>query len=112
MPTDNPAANASTHHSIATRYGYHCNHLYIANQATGAANAKESSTSIRKSLLNNVAIPATEAPNTFLTPISLIRFSAIYVANPNNPRQEINTVSPANNPASVPVRFSSSNFWA
>src|ERR1051326_8435395 len=39
-------------------------------------------------------------------------FSAMYVANPNNPRHEMKMVSAANRAASIPVRFSALNFCA
>src|SRR5689334_4912835 len=69
-------------------------------------------TSFKKSFDNNEAIFITEAPNTFRTPISLVRFSAIYAASANKPRQEIKMVSAANNAASFPVRCVSLNFLA
>ena len=70
------------------------------------------STSTRKSFDKSVVMSDMEAPSTFLMPISLILFSAIYVAKPKSPRQEIKMVKPANNAAKVPVLFSESNFFA
>src|SRR2546423_9288016 len=98
---DRIPAPTNTHQWISTLYGKSWSHLYIAHQATGTANNIDMITSFRKSFDNNLVILATDAPSTFRTPISLIRFSAIYVANPNNPRQEIKMVSPANRHASV-----------
>ena len=79
-------------------------------QATGVAISSEIITSNRKSRDNSAEIFSTDAPSTFLIPISLIRFSAMYAASPNKPKQEMNIVSPANNAVNVPIRCVLWNF--
>ncbi len=54
----------------------------------------------------------TEAPSTLRMPISLVRCSATNDANPNKPRQEINTARMAKKVASSPIRFSLPNLRA
>ena len=75
---------------IFVRYAKSCNHLFIANQATGDAIRIAMATNFKNSFDNNETMLPTLAPNTFLTPISLIRCSALKAARPNSPRQEIN----------------------
>ena len=77
------------------------------HQAIGAAIRNAINTRRRKSFEIKKVIPVTDAPSTLRTPISLILVSAIYVARPNKPRQEINIVSPEKNAASTAVLFSS-----
>src|SRR6185437_4293814 len=54
----------------------------------------------------------TDAPNTFLIPISLVRCSAINDASPNKPRHEIKTANTENIVARLLVCSSSANFFA
>ena len=67
---------------------------------------KAINTSFTKSVDSIRTILETEAPNTFLTPISLVRCSAIYVANPNKPRQAIIIANKAKVIATLPTRRS------
>lgn len=69
--------------------------------ATGVATSNDITTSVKKSFDNKEVIFNTDAPNTFLIPISLILFSAIYAARPNNPKHDIRIVNPANNPVNI-----------
>jgi len=73
---------------------------------------KEISTNTTKSLESKFHTLNTEAPNTFLIPISFVRCSATNEANPNKPRQEIIIASKAKKPASLPTRTSLLNFFA
>ncbi len=61
----------------------------MAYHAIGEAMQMEIATSFKKSFESKPTMLATLAPNTFLTPISLVRCSALKVARPNKPRQEI-----------------------
>src|SRR5688572_26430757 len=81
-------------------------------QASGDAMINAITTSFKKSFDSRVAIFGTEAPNTFLMPISFRRASAIYVARPNKPRQDMKMANTAKRLANVAVRFSSANFNA
>src|SRR3954464_14628617 len=84
----------------------------MAHHASGDAINKAITTNFKKSFDSSVVMLVTEAPSTLRTPISLMRFSAMYVAKPNKPKHEIKMVRPANNAAKVAVRFSSLNFFA
>ncbi len=66
----------------------------MAYQAIGEAMTMAISTSFRKSLESSVTMLATLAPNTLRTPISLVRCSAVKVARPKRPRQEIRMAIP------------------
>ena len=74
---------------ILVRYAKSCNHLFITHHATGDAIRMAMPTSFKKSFDSSATIPATLAPNTLRTPISLVRCSALNVARPNKPRQEM-----------------------
>ena len=67
----------NTHHSIPTRYEYPWSHVFIAYQAMGVAMIIDIMTRMRKSFESKVVIFITEAPKTFLIPISFILISAI-----------------------------------
>jgi len=54
----------------------------------------------------------TDAPSTFLMPISFVRCSATNEAMPNSPRQEMKMASTANIVDNFPIRTSSANFNA
>ncbi len=58
------------------------------------------------SIENIETIWLTEAPNTFLTPISFTCCSAENIARPNNPRQEINIASAANKTDNLEIMIS------
>src|SRR5678815_4439985 len=83
------AASINIHHPISILYAYCCSQLFIAYQARGNAIKNASRIGFKKFADNNFIMLADEAPNTLRTPISLVRCSAVNVANPNNPRQEI-----------------------
>src|SRR6476469_10757984 len=95
MKTDRTPARTNTHHSMETRYSKLCSHLSMAHHASCDAMINEIITSLKKSLESKVVMLCTEAPSTRRTPISLMRFCAIYAARPNKPRQEMNMVRPA-----------------
>src|SRR5579863_4388781 len=77
--------------------------------AAGDAIRNATTTSFKKSFDNSIVIVPILAPSTFRTPISFILVSAIYVASPNKPRQEIKTLRPAKSNDSFPVRCTSRN---
>src|SRR5207344_2791658 len=81
-------------------------------QDNGTAIRKEMITSITKSRESRFQTLKTEAPSTFLTPISFLRCSATKDVNPNRPRHDITTARNAKKPASRPMRSSSPNFLA
>ena len=62
-------------------------------------------TSTTKSFDNNLHKLNTDAPNTFRTPISLMRCSAIKEAIPNSPRQLINIASIAKTAGKLTYTF-------
>ena len=72
MKTENKPATANTHHSIFILYAKSFIHLFITHHATGDATRMEINTSFRKSLDNIITILLTEAPTTFLIPISFV----------------------------------------
>src|ERR1700722_17958751 len=76
------------------------------------ATDREIPTMTTKSLDNNCQIPNTDAPSTFLIPISLIRCSVTKEARANIPRQEITIASPEKTVDRVPMRCSAANFRA
>jgi len=51
----------------------------IAHHAAGVATINATKTNFRKSFESKALMPATDAPSTFRTPISFMRFSAMYV---------------------------------
>src|SRR5450432_540415 len=81
-------------------------------QDNGTAIRKEMITSITKSRESRFQTLKTEAPSTFLTPISFFRCSATKDVNPNSPRHDMTTARDAKKPASRPTRSSSPNFLA
>ena len=78
----------------------------------GTAIRKEMPIRPIKSLESKFQTLNTDAPNTFLTPISFLRCSATNDAKPNKPRQEITMANMAKKLASLPIRSSSPNFFA
>src|SRR5689334_4398601 len=54
----------------------------------------------------------TDAPKTFLIPISFVRCSATKDERPRSPRQLIKIASEPKNDASFPIRSSAANFFA
>src|ERR1700722_13659238 len=61
----------------------------MTHQAMGTPTRKETQINCRKSTDNSLTIELTDAPITFLIPISLVRCSALKAARPKRPRQEI-----------------------
>src|SRR5919199_2266294 len=82
-------ARANTHQSKLTLYSKSFNHCVAAYQAIGVAIRRAIKTSFRKLADNRVMMLVTDAPITFRIPISLVRCSAVNMASPNNPIQEI-----------------------
>src|SRR5258707_11441686 len=103
---------ANIHQDMSVRYSKVCNQLLNANQARGIEMKHERTTTTTKSLESSCHKCATEAPCTFLIPISLVRCSAMYDAMPNRPRQEMTTARVEKKVARVPIRFSLPNFLA
>src|SRR6187401_1739372 len=103
---------AKIHHETVVRYSYFSSHVFIPYQANGIEIAQDRTTRVTKSFESILQRFATEAPNTFRIPISLVRCSATNDASPNNPRQEMRIAKAAKNPATVPIRLSSPNFFA
>src|SRR5688572_16669593 len=66
-------AKANTHQLIFIRYVKSCSHLCITHHARGNAIKLAIITNLIKSFDNNMRIFDTEAPRTFLTPISFVR---------------------------------------
>ena len=60
----------------------------------GTATTNAVMTNFRKSLLNKPTTEATLAPNTFLTPISLVLDSTVNIAKPNRPKHAIKIANP------------------
>ena len=65
------------HHDKPMRYANPSNQLRITNAVIGVAIIKEIATSARKSFDSVKIKLLTEAPKTFLTPISLVRCSTL-----------------------------------
>src|SRR5688500_16175087 len=68
-------------------------------------------TSNTNSLESNFHKVNTDAPNTFLTPISLVLCSATNEASPYNPRHEMKIASTAKMVVRLPILSSSENFF-
>ncbi len=81
-------------------------HLFIASQATGKAISVAIVTSFKNSLDSNPTTVCTEAPSTFLTPISFFRRSAVKIDKPNKPRQATKMEIKVKMPNTVPIRCS------
>lgn len=86
-------ANPKIHHSISIRYAYSCNQVCIAHQAKGDAISNAIMTNNRNSLDNKENKEKMLAPSTFRIPISRVLCSAVNMANPNKPRQEMKMAS-------------------
>src|SRR5690606_31870239 len=76
-------ATANIHHWMSMRYAKSSSHLSIAHQAMGEAMTTATNTSLTKSIDSIDTISDTDAPSTLRMPISLVRWKAISVANPN-----------------------------
>src|SRR6185503_15518464 len=92
--TDSPAIT-NTKGVMLMRYAKPCSQLCIIHHDTGNAINKEMPTSFKKSFDNIVVMLVTDAPTTFLIPISFLLFCAVKAAKPNKPRQEIIMAKPA-----------------
>ena len=66
-------ATKNIHQFILIRYAKSFSHSCMKYQASGAAMIKERNTNFKKSIDNKLTIFETEAPMTFLIPISLVR---------------------------------------
>src|SRR6516164_7416808 len=106
------AVMRNIHPLISYLYSKFISHLCIRNQDKGTEIRKDMITRLTNSLDNNRQRLKTEAPNTLRIPISLIRFSAVKEAMPNNPRQLIKMAKHAKAEASLPIRSSLVNFLA
>jgi hypothetical protein len=84
-------------------YAKFCSHIFIAYQAIGQAIKFAMRTHLVKSLVSATRTSVTEAPSTFLIPISLVRLSLEKETRPNKPRQEINIAMIAIKVESLPV---------
>ena len=96
----------NTSQLIFVLYANSCNQVFIIYQASGEAIRIEIPTSFRKSLDNNVMMPDTLDPNTFLMPISFVLCSALNIASPNKPRHEIKIAITVKYPTSDASRTS------
>src|SRR5688500_6707930 len=76
-------------------------HLLITYHDNGTANTKAISDSHTYCLLSRLKMEDIPAPNTFLIPISFVRFTALMPANPNKPMQEIKIANPVANPVTL-----------
>ena len=72
-----------------TLYAKSFSQLCMAYHATGNAMIAATATSFKKSFDSNPTIVVTLAPNTFLTPISFIRWEIAKADRPKRPRQAI-----------------------
>ena len=70
-------------------YAKFSNHLSMKYQASGNAISIATAMSLIKLPDNMATMFDTDAPRTLRTPISLVRCTAVNVARPNNPRQEM-----------------------
>ena len=66
-------ATANTHQLMVVRYAKSCSHECMIHHATGVAITNETMISTRKSFDKRNNRLFTDAPNTFLIPISLVR---------------------------------------
>src|SRR6185436_17449967 len=80
-----PAA-ANTHQLIVILYAKFSSHELIAYHATGKAMIEAINTKPKNSFDTNTKISGTDAPRTFLTPISFVLLKVANIASPNNPR--------------------------
>src|SRR6187401_1101998 len=88
-------ASINIHQPMFTLNAKSRNHVFIAHHANGKATILESKMSLRKLFDNNRTIPDTEAPKTFLTPISFVRWIVANMVSPNKPRQATKMAMPA-----------------
>src|SRR6266496_3226211 len=92
--------------SAFTLYAKLLSQLSIANHAIGTAITTAININLVNPVDNRYTTLNTEAPNTFLTPISFVRCSAINADKPYNPIQEIKIASIANTLKRLPMRCS------
>src|SRR5688572_7902 len=88
ITTIKPAA-ANIHAEIEVWYAKFSNQLLIIYHAMGTAINIEMKINLKKSFDNITAMPFTDAPNTFLIPISFTFCVAACKINPYNPRHAI-----------------------
>lgn len=77
MSTAMVAARGKTHQAIVVRYAKSCSQVCIANQAMGEAMIRAMATRRRNSFESRPTMVETEAPSTFLMPISLVRWMVL-----------------------------------
>ena len=75
--TESNPASTNTHQLMVIRYGYACNQLFIAHQASGKAISAETTINFKKSADNNVVMPVTHATTTLRIPNSIIHRTAV-----------------------------------
>src|SRR5437764_15464222 len=80
---------------MVMRYAKLCNHSVAAHHEIGIAISNAIHINPRKSFESIATTLLTDAPITFLMPISFCLFCAVNAARPNKPRQEIRTAMPA-----------------
>ena len=78
----------------------------MTHQARGTAKTNAITSSTANSRYKSSRICVTEAPNTFLIPISFVRCSVVNEASPNNPKHATKIASVVNSPNTCP------NFWS
>src|SRR5882762_910749 len=103
---DIPPATTKTVQSIGMRYAKSCNQFCIPKYEAGTAMTNAMTINFKKSFESKMTISSTDAPMTFRIPISFIRCSAVKVANPNSPRQEMKIATTEKAVKSLPVRCS------
>ena len=94
------------HALILVRYAKSLSQLFVAYHAMGEARINAITTSLIKSFESNNTRLETDAPNTFLTPISLNRCCTVYADSPNNPKQASAIAIPAKRFMTVPSLIS------
>src|SRR5215471_4184085 len=95
METESMAASTKAPQLSEIRNAKFCSQPFITYHPIGIAISKARATRTKKYRKNKMLMFATEAPNTFLIPTSLVRFDIKNETKPNNPRQEMKIDSPA-----------------
>gem|GEM_PF-2388851 len=78
------------------------NQLVMEYQIIGTAIINANTTNLANCMVSSNIIFATDAPNTFLIPISLVLFPAVKAARPNSPTQAMMIASMAKIPNILP----------
>jgi hypothetical protein len=93
------------------RIEYLSRYFVNSHQAIGDDRINDMITSMEKSFEIRRTRLGTDAPSTFLIPISFVLCSAVNAASPNKPRPVIMIVNVANKLASLLVRLIVVNFF-